>query len=278
MESYIAHFLTPNFSRKMLFLFTPLFFTGHCAFSQELKRAYVLLVAHSNFIFKGTIIQPDSSNVNVHSTGRKAIVKVDQVLDAPKLYSNLVKGKEITVFFADTASHNRGDQSTYYTSIWYVGKTLGVNEVKNSLTPSDLNVPQTYIQRARNQIADDSLGAKLKHADVIVVQGIVIDPMTDSSKKYELRSEHNPEFVGATITVRQVLKGHLSQPTIRVYYANSSDVFWYKCPKLSKNMSGIFLLHRGENSPFHLPGYYILDDRDIQTNQQLNKINYLLTH
>jgi len=217
----------------------------------------------------------DSSNVIIHSSRKSAIVRVDYVFDAAVEYS-LTADKQVTIFFADSSAHTSGKQYVFYTSVSSVGRTLGLTETRNSLNKKVQPDLKQRITKARELIADDTLRAQLKRSDLVVL-ATVIDPRSDTTKSYRIQSEHNPAIIGAIIEVKTPLKGHITQQKILVYYASSDDVLWYRAAKLSKEMDGIFLLHSANKMPiFQLPGYAVLDPRDVQSTDQLKKIQQLL--
>jgi hypothetical protein len=267
-------------NRKTVLLLITFFILQQFSFGQNLSPGlspeFVSVVGRSNFIFTGTITHQDSSNITVHTNKRKAIVKVNELLDVPAIYHN-VKGKEITVFFAtNTIDGYTGGSKVYYTSAWYFGKTIGVKEIKNSLNKVLEPNLQNKIAQARIKIADDSLHAELKRAELVIV-GTVLNAGMDSSKLHAVRSEHNPELMGARIKIKKILKGNINKKWVIGFYAASNDILWEKSPKLSNSQVSIFLLHTWQAAgPIHLQGYTLLDPRDVQPANSFNKIKKLL--
>jgi hypothetical protein len=276
MKSKTSQIMKQHPNKQMMIACVAVFLLfQRSASSQNLSKEFVSVVGRSNYIFVGTVMLTDSSNVNVHSSRKSAIIRVDDVLDAAVQYS-LMADKLVTMFFADSSTHTNGKQSVFYTKVSSVGRTLGLTEVRNSLDKEVQTDLKQRIMKARDLLADDTLRAQLKRSELVVL-GSVVNPRSDTSKMYRIQSEHNPEVIGATIEIKRPLKGHVGEKKILVYYASSDDALWYRSAKLSQRMDRIFLLHSTSKMPiFPSSGYAVLDPRDVQSTDQLNKILQLL--
>ncbi len=244
-------------------------------YSQSPSEEFISVVEQANFIFKGTVIQWNASNIDAHIYGRSAIVRVDEVIDAVEAYRGSKK-REITVLLADSNFQISSGTITFYTTGWYYGNALGVREIKNSFnTISNPNLKED-IRQARRKIYERYLSWELKSANV-VVEGIVIETNLDLLPKSNLRSEHNPDIKAARIRINKIHKGEANAKTVVVYYASSMDIAWSNSPKLKKNQQGIFLLQRDQAFPIlNKKEYTILDNRDVQPLSQLTTIKSLL--
>jgi len=262
-------FSTYTFSFFLAFCFS------QCSSIKNIQGVKGNVIAQSNFIFYGTVVKMNSSNIDISANGLTAIVRIDQVIDAVSPYEQM-NGKEITVLLSPNQTRNVGEKQVFYTMGCYYGKTLGVKEIPNNQgkeTQADL---KEKIVQERITIQNDSLRAELLRAE-LVVQGIVIEANINVDKSLSLESEHNPEVKKAIIEIRNVLKGNINAKQIDVSYSSSDDVMWFNSPKLVKGQEGIFLLHlRQTPIIFQIEGYTMLDRRDFQPNEQLSLIQNLL--
>jgi len=246
-----------------------------CTPSEDVTDNVRNVIGRSNFIFSGTIIKMNSSNIDVMIEGPSAIVMVNEVIDAVSPYDQM-KGKEITVLLASDKNREAGNKEVFYTMGWYYGKTLGVKEIPNNLKEEIQTGYRERIARERLNIQNDSLRAELKRAK-LVVQGTVIETSIKDEKYPPFESEHDPAFRKAVIEIKEVIKGDLKEKRIDVYYSSSDDVMWSNSPKLMKNQEGIFLLHINQAPAiFKMKGYTLLDKRDFQSSKNLTNIQNLL--
>ena len=234
------------------------------------------VISRSNFIFYGTIVKMNASNIEVATSLPTAIVKIDEIIDAVPPYDEM-KGKEITVLLASPQRNKAGDKQVFFTTGWYYGKTLGVKETPNNLfVPEKLDGLQKKILTERINIRNDSLREELKKT-ILVIQGTVVEADIKVEENPSLESEHDPEFKKAVIEIKEVIKGKVTGRKVEVYYSSSDDVMWYSSPKLTKGMEGIFLLQvRQAPAIYKINGYTLLDKRDVQPIENLNNIKNLI--
>lgn len=259
-------------NKSFVALIVTLFSVAICS-AQDNGRG---VIRQSNFIFAGTIIRMNASNIEIVPDVPTAIVRVDEVLDAMSPYDQM-KGKEITVLLASAKNKKAGAKQVFYTSGWYYGKTLGVKETPNNLLVSaKLETVKNMIISERVNIRNDSLGEELKKA-VLVVRGAVVEANINVEEKPGLESEHDPEFKKAVIEIKEVLKGRITEKRVEVFYASSEDVIWHNSPKLAKDQEGIFLLQlRQAPDIFKINGYTVLDKRDVLSTGDLSNVRNLL--
>jgi len=246
-----------------------------CTPSKDISDDSRSVIGQSNFIFSGTIVKMNASNIDVSTNDPTAIVLVDEVIDAIPPYDQM-KGKEITVLLASDRDRKPGEKEVFYTMGWYYGKTLGVKEIPNNLKEVIVSDHKNRIAEERFNIENDSLSAELKRASVVVL-GTIVETDIKDEKVPPFGSEHDPEFRKASIEIKEVLKGDISENLIDVYYASSVDVMWSESPKPMKDQEGIFLLHLDQAPAiFKMQGYTMLDIRDIQPPENLANIQSLL--
>lgn len=233
------------------------------------------VIAKSNFIFLGTIVRMDASNIDVKTNGPTAIVLVDEVIEAASPYDQM-KGKEITVLLAPNQERKAGEKEVFYTVGWYYGKTLGVKEIPNKLNTEIKSGFKERIAKERMNLQNDSLRVELRRS-TLVVQGLVVESGIRDEKIQPMESEHDPAFRKAIIEIKAVLKGDFSEKQVAVYYASSDDVMWSDAPKLVKGQEGIFLLHKGQAPAiFKMRDYTLLKKRDIQSDENLENVRSLI--
>jgi hypothetical protein len=240
--------------------------------TQESSKA---IIARANFIFAGTIVTPNASNIGIKTSSPTAIVRVDEIIDAVAPYDQM-KGKEITVLFASTASKAAGSQQVFYTMGWYYGKNLGVKEVANDLPRQTPDTLKRVVALQRQAIHRDSLVAELSKA-TLVIRGVVTAIEVEARRNPAIESEHDPDLRRAVISIQEVLKGKIAAKQVTVYYSASEDVQWHRAPKLSKGQQGIFLLSSGQlPESIRVEGYTVLDKRDVQLVTSLPDLKVLL--
>jgi len=241
-------------------------------FSQENSRS---VIARSNFIFYGTIIKMNASNIGLSATNATAIVKVDKIIDAVAPYE-LMEGKEITVLLASTNDKKENLQQVFYTTGWYYGKTLGVKEVRNAQPKRLQDDLQKTIANERVNIHNDSVNVELQKSSLVVI-GTVTDVGKEEKETLSMESEHDPRYIKAVIQIKQVLKGKTDNKQIAVFFSGSDDVAWNQSPKLNKGLEAIFLLQLRQAPPFFpVKGFTVLDKRDVQPVSNLSTIRALL--
>jgi hypothetical protein len=105
-----------------------------------------------------------------------------------------------------------------------------------------------------------------------VVTGVVADvrPMRPPE---EDRGEHAASWVLAVLDVDTALKG---EPAKALYFAQDTDNFWRKTPKLAAGEKGIFLLQPYEGRDLPAGSYVVIDAQDVQPMTELERVRGLL--
>jgi hypothetical protein len=101
--------------------------------------------------------------------------------------------------------------------------------------------------------ADSDLLARIQSASVVVVGHVreVRRPGKAAGKKTgPVRiTEHDPAFAEAVIDVDEEIKGKPSGKQVVVRFPTSTDVLWYRYPKLEAGKSGVFILQPDAFAP-----------------------------
>jgi hypothetical protein len=210
------------------------------------------LADQASFVFKGTVNKLKAATMsNVPVTSRTAIVRVDEILQAPKLLSGY-QGQNITVQLKKAEKVKEGQQAVFYTNAWLFGDSVAVQSAGHrDVTESVLATAQG--ESAVSAKRDRDLHEHLRDADV-VVKGKVVSvglPKKAASKTKASKenattrySEHSPKWNEAIVDVESVEKGRKLQKRITVQFPRSDDVAWRRAPKLDPGQEGIFLLHK----------------------------------
>ena len=213
------------------------------------------LADQASFVFKGTVNKLKAATMsNVPVTSRTAIVRVDEILQAPKLLSGY-QGQNITVQLNKAEKVKEGQQAVFYTNAWLFGDSVAVQSVGHrEVTESVLATAQgeSAVSAKRNR----DLHEHLRDADVVVKGKVVSVGLpkklasaagkTKASKENATThySEHSPKWNEAIVDVESVEKGRKLQKRITVQFPQSDDVAWRRAPKLDPGQEGIFLLHK----------------------------------
>lgn len=247
------------------------------------------LTAQAEFIFKGTLQKVKAATMTtVPITDKTVVVKVDEILQAPEPFRNFV-GKEVTVVLSKAPEGQPGDQAIYFTKGWLYGQSIAVVEVgklSNSTRAAGqaaLTAQNEQVTKAVEKLGDKDLRTRVASSDLVVV-GKVTSVRPAEAVKAAIRSmrlsEHDPQFLEATIEVERTEKGQLSGNTVKVVFPSSMDVMWYQAPKLKVGQEGAFILHADEAKrvigAVNLPKTYtVLDSSDFQPKdrqEQLRKV------
>ena len=129
----------------------------------------------------------------------------------------------------------------YFSNPVLYGETLAVREIAHLRVPDDVDELSAVLQRAIEGADMDTLRQHLASATAVVV-GKVVETRSAASPDRIPFSEHDPDWWIATIHVARSLKGRV-KGDIRVRYANSRDVAWYRAPKPLEGQEAIFVLH-----------------------------------
>ena len=127
--------------------------------------------------------------------------------------------------------------------------------------------------RAAQDTAGIELAQRLAQAD-IVTSGVVIatGPVQPSRSGFE----HGPDWQQATIEIETVEKGKVASKTITVLFSNSTDIAWYRSPKLKKGDRGVWLLQNRDPFGKATPDLAVVHAADCQPIAELDRIRGLL--
>jgi hypothetical protein len=246
------------------------------------------LAAKAEFIFKGTLQKANAVTMAaVPVTDKTVVVRVDEILQSPELLRDFA-GKEVTVQLIKPTEMKVGDQAIFFTNGWLYGEGIALVEVgrpanAERATRQPLTAQNEEVTKAIGKLGDKDLQKRVASSDLIVVGKVVsVKPsevMAAATQTTRL-SEHDPQFLEASIEVEKAEKGTPPGNTVKVVFPSSMDVMWHKAPKLKVGQEGAFILHTGEAQKVlgvaGLPEVYsMLEPTDFQPKdrqEQLRKV------
>jgi hypothetical protein len=227
-------------------------------------------------MFVGTVKKVNAATMSiVPATDRTVVVRVDEVLYAPKTMADLT-GREVTVQLIEANSVKIDQRLAFFTNGGLFGSGIALAEVGHLEAGKDTKVLRQQIEESLQKKDDEDLQKRIRDAELIVV-GRVTYTRPAKLTQYQPRTEHDPEWHEAEIQVESVEKGQLAARTVMVLFANSLDSMWYRSPKFKKGQEGIWILHM---NAVKWPGvenrYMAIDPLDFQSKDQLGRIRQLI--
>jgi hypothetical protein len=205
------------------------------------------------FVFKGLVKKVRSATMKQVPVGdRTAIVRVEQVLEAPKSFAHY-EGHDITVELAGTKAVKAGDEFVFHANSWIFGDSVAVRSVRQErVTKGHESLlkrggdPTEH--RKTRQLQED-----LDDADLVVsgtVTAVTVPPQAEHLRALDAPSargpisEHDPKWRQAVVQVDETQKGSHDSRQVTVLFPASTDVRWYKAPKFQAGQKGVFVLHK----------------------------------
>jgi len=253
----------------------------------------VTLVRQSDIIFAGTVTRVGAvAAPDLPASARTVVVRVNQVFEKPDAVS-LMKGDSVTVQVARTGSLSAGMQATFYTTGWIFGRGVAVREVGHEPIRAQLAavatppVQQDSVAKARRQVNDANLKARLQAATIVVVGRVEqVRPAayTGAAAPPRRFTEHDPDWQEAVIHVDDAIKGAQPGQTVVVRFPGSRDVAYVGTPKFTAGQEGTFVLQRdtATGSPLTMMGgqsvqaYTALHRLDVLTKQDAQRVRAVM--
>lgn len=123
--------------------------------------------------------------------------------------------------------------------------------------------------------SDADLAQRLAEAE-IVISGVASASIRFAAQRRGLLSQHDPDWWQATIDIETVEKGTVTAKTATVFFANSTDIAWYRSPKIRKGDRGVWLLQNRDASGKPVPGLAVVHTLDCLPIAELPRIRKLL--
>jgi hypothetical protein len=241
-----------------------------------IKPEQLRLVEEAGFIFRGKVIRHGTTDAQLMASaaGKTVTVEIEEILHSTAVLRGL-KGKEVTVVTEHAAAMEDGSALILFTNCVSLGDYVVVREL------GDLNASreaEREVMQAVKTANEQPLRRRVESADLIVT-GKVLDSRSAGATSL-LKSEHDPDLWIARVEVRAVLKGKEVKGEIEVLFPNSTDIVWYKVPKLREGMTGIFLLQhlKAKEAPKEVarPIYQITDPLDFLPDERLQDVQRAL--
>ncbi|MFP3556908.1 hypothetical protein SB861_40275 [Paraburkholderia sp. SIMBA_049] len=236
-------------------------------------------VADAPFVFTGRVVEPEGSTIAaLKGHANIGIVKVDTVFRAPASLGPLT-GRLLTMQFARGKQPKAGTRALFYAASWLFAESIAVIERGRTAPPKDEKSMLATVAAAELRLHDEALMERLRSAVCVVTGTVAQTEDTVVGEVRGFRSEHDPLWWQAEITVDQVEKGKLREPYLIVYFPSSLDEFWLDVPKLYPGQRGTFLLHHatlGKAARFEPPGPAIVHALDVQPSAHTERVRTLL--
>jgi len=218
--------------------------------------------------------QPGDEHGLPAAAGEGFTVAIEAVLHSTPELRGLA-GKSATVLGRHAGERREHAPHILFTQCISLGERLLLRELGQVEATEEA---MRAVEHALREAAERPLRARIEAAALIVVGEVV------ASRKLEPdlppRSEHDPDWWIARVAVQSVLKGAKPKGEVEVLFANSTDIVWYRSPKLHRGTSGIFLLHhvKPDEAPRELPRgvYRATDPLDFLPAGRLAEVQRLL--
>ena len=234
------------------------------------------LVDEAGFIFRGMAVPHRRTRVEIGpaAAGKTVTVEVQEVLQSTDVLRGTV-GRDVTIVSENVMTIEKAASLVFFCVCVSLGDHVLAREIGHH-EASHESIRE--IAEALVMTAERPLFTRIAEADLILTGEVGGRRPLD--KPFPPRSEHDPDWWIARVTVRSVFKGHKPGEEIEVLFANSMDIAWYKSPKLREGMSGIFILRtRNEDeAPHDVPPsvYQATDPLDFLPTERLPEVQRAL--
>ncbi len=204
------------------------------------------------FVFKGAVKKIGRATMKeVPVSDRTAVVRVEQVLEAPKSFAHY-EGQDITVELTGKKKVAAGDEFIFHANSWIFGDSVAVRSVtQERVTKTHAALLERGGDPAEHK-KTRQLQEHLDEADLVVsgrVAAVTVLPEPAEHSRAVVApptpvSEHDPKWRQAVIVVDETHKGRHDSKQVTVLFPASTDVRWYKAPKFQAGQKGLFILHK----------------------------------
>lgn len=240
--------------------------------TEEIKR----LVATAGFVFRGSIQrewQGDAPAVPADA-GEIVATRIEQVLRSTPVLRG-VAGQSALVISEQAGTLRRLHGVILFAECVSLGRQLLLREIGHVETTA---IASRQVAEAIREADERPLRERVAGADLIVTGEVAESQPTESARRP--KSEHDPMWWIARVTVKSVVKGRKPAGKVDVLFANSTDIAWYESPKLHPGTSGIFLLRHltHDEVPKDVPrtAYRATDPLDLLPIERLAEVERLL--
>jgi hypothetical protein len=234
-------------------------------------------VQQAPFVFVATVMKLGAATVpNFEVRAGTVVVKVTRVLQTPKVVGDLT-GNEITVQLADPQGMKVGDEAIFFARGVVYAESIVVQEVapRQKITAPSRAAQVAHVTDAVGRLPDLQVQTHAAGVDLVIV-GKVISVNLATGKARGPVTHHDPAWQEAVVEVESVEVGTLKQRTVAFLFPSSEDVKWYRAPKFSVGMEGVFLLHRQQVAELNQESYVVLDPLDFHPRGRVEAIRKVL--
>ncbi len=238
------------------------------------------LLDRSNFVFVGTIVELNESNLsNVAKGPHTSLVRVERVLHGNPFMEGMA-GQVVTVRTERPAEHRMRQRATFFLDVDAFGEHLsGLEMGRFTLAAGQEETHAQLVADARIVRDDRALALRMRRAEQ-VVHGRVLS--VEPAGLPERISEHMAMWHKATIEVQTLLKGRPGSQLVTLYFPTSSDRTWKDAPRFAAGQEGVWLLHAkpvdGSRKAEMIPGLTSLEPLDFQHRDQSPRLQRLLSN
>ena len=218
------------------------------------------LAREARFVFTGTVKKLKAATlpeIKKADKERTVIVRVDQILHAPPMFSNRT-GQDITMQLKKGEKVTVGQQAEFYTNSWLIGNegvaviSLGHRPVQeataaalSAAAPSD--PAKTLAARDMQAHVDDAdmvVTGKVKSVNIPDEEFNAFTAEAGGPSAKPPLSEHDPKWQEAVVEIDNVQKGSHDKKSVTLRFPSSKDRMWADAPKFKPGQSGYFVLHK----------------------------------
>jgi hypothetical protein len=204
------------------------------------------LVAGASLIFKGKIVLLHTATTDESDVTNTGVVTVTEVIEAPESFPS-ISGQQVTVRVTDINKVKVGEERLFFTDPYWIGESIGVREIGSVMKGDKLYENKdisSLIKQGRDKQGDEQLGKTLKGARLVVTGKVV--KISEPEGKIRIGTEHDPEWKEAEIQIDETLKG-TADKTVKILFASSKDVMFFKAPKFKEGDEGIFIIQQTDS-------------------------------
>jgi len=234
------------------------------------------LVEEAGFVLRGSVHHQWKGEAPAipAEAGEIVAIRMEHILRSTPVLRSLA-GHDALVITRHADELRQLRSPILFTECISLGQQLLLREIGHVETSDETSrqVAEAITEADERPLLDRIAGA------VLIVTGEVVESeATESARSPE--SEHDPMWWVARVAVKSVLKGRKPASKIEVLFASSTDIAWFKSPKLYTGTSGIFLLRhvREDETPKEVPrtAYEAIDPLDLLPAERLAEVERAL--
>lgn len=229
-------------------------------------------VDEAGFIFLGKILGDRTLETPglPPEPGEPLAVEIVRVLHSTDALRGLA-GTAVTVLTRHAPEHRQRHEVIFFTTCISIGARLILREIGHVEASAESSID---VGAALHEAAERPLRERIASAELVVTGEVMESRPIDNP--LPRKSEHDPLWWIARLAVKSALKGRKPRGEVEVLFANSDDFVWYKSPKLHREKSGIFILHRLDavGTPREAPrtAYQATDPLDFLPSERLPEV------